>query len=360
MNLGTTKIFMRYSPLALAMLFAAPLAQAQDTTEAAIQGQACARDRAGQNLNCTANEYVVTATSESNTISLCQNGDEIVVDILVGITSGNTDRYNVGYFVGETGNDPQLAGGTCSIATFPTTPTGNNVAGGQWFDAGGGNTCGDYNKSSTSTNLIQNVKVKCQADINGNLSIPFVVTYAQNSNDACTGPTDVKPGSPSKCTANVAPVTNVTVTYNADPGCSGKTVTYDPVAGTVTSTFTIVNNDPNNAVPPDNADGTTFSDTLAAPVTVTQTTCTPAGGAAGCTVGFTGNDVTGTIATFPTGSSVTVTVVGTVPAGNTGTYSNTANVTPPANLTAGSDATGNNICTGSTTLPVLLQSFDVH
>ena len=362
MNLGTTNNPLRYSPLALAvaMLLGAPLAQAQDTTEVAIQGQTCAGARIAQNLNCTANEYVVTATSESNTITSCNNGDQIVVDINVGITSSSTDRYNVGYFVGEAGNDPQAKTGLCSVATFPTTPTGSNVSGGKWYSEPPGNACGDYNKNSTTTNLIQGVKVKCAADANGNLAIPFVVTYSQSGGDACTGGTDVAPGSPSKCTANVAPVTNVVVTYNADPGCSGKTVTYDPVAGTVTSTFTIVNNDPNNAVPPDNADGTTFSDNVAAPVTVTQTTCTPSGGAAGCTVGFVGNAVTGTIATFPTGSQVVVTVVGTVPAGNTGTYSNTANVTPPANLTTGSDATGNNACTNSTTLPVKLQNFDVH
>lgn len=364
MNLDTKKTCLRYSPLALALMLAAPLAQAQDTTEAALQGQQCARDRAGQNLNCTANEYVVTATSESNTINLCQNGEEIVVDINVGITSSQADRYNIGYFVGETGNDPVLAGGTCSVATFPTTPTGNNTAGGQWFDAGGGNTCGDYNKQSTSTNLITGVKVKCQADSKGNLSIPFVVTYAQNSNDACTGPSDVKPGSPSKCTANVAPVTNVTVTYNADPGCSGKTVTYDPVAGTITSTFTIQNNDPQNAVLPDNADGTTFEDNLdlnAPPtVTVTNVTCTPSGGATCDTSATVGNDVKGTIGTFPTGSSVLVTIVGTVDPGFTNLYSNTATVTPPANLTAGSNATGNDTCTNSAQLPVKLQNFHVN
>lgn len=360
MKSGTTNNPLRYSPLALAILLGAPLAQAQDTTEVAIQGQTCAGARIAQNLNCTANEYVVTATSESNTITSCNNGDQIVVDINVGITSSSTDRYNVGYFVGEGGNDPQAKTGLCSVATFPTTPTGSNVSGGKWYSEPPGNACGDYNKNSTTTNLIQGVKVKCAADVNGNLAIPFVVTYSQSGGDTCTGGTDVAPGSPSKCTANVAPVTNVVVTYNADPGCSGKTVTYDPVAGTVTSTFTIVNNDPNNAVPPDNADGTTFSDNVAAPVTVTQTTCTPSGGAAGCTVGFVGNAVTGTIATFPTGSQVVVTVVGTVPAGNTGTYSNTANVTPPANLTVGSDATGNNACTNSTTLPVKLQNFDVH
>jgi hypothetical protein len=343
------------------MLLGAPLAQAQDTTEAALQGQSCARDRLGQNLNCTANEYVVTATSESNTITSCNNGDPVVVDIIVGITSSSTDRYNVGYFVGETGNDPSAAGGSCSIATFPTTPTGVNTTGGQWFDAGGGNTCGDYNKNSTTSNLITGVKVKCAADSNGNLAIPFVVTYAQNSNDACTGPSDVAPGSPAKCTANVAPVTNVIVTYNADPGCNGKTVTYDPVAGTVTSTFTIQNNDPNNAIPPDNADGTTFEDIVPAPVTVTSVTCTPSSGTVSCdTTATVGNDVKGTISPFPTGTSVLVTIVGTVPGGNTGTYSNTATLTPPANLTAGSDATGNNLCSNSTTLPVQLQSFDVH
>jgi hypothetical protein len=247
------------------------------------------------------------------------------------------------------------------VTTFPTAADTTSTA---WFDASNNvsNTCGDYHGGGlATTNLIHNVTVLCVPDAaTGELSIPFALTYVQNVGGTCTGPADVQPGAPSKCIGGGTPVTGVIVTFNADPACSSKNVVYDPGTNTVTSTFTIVNNDPNNAVAPDNADGTTFEDVVPGPVVVNNITCTPSGGAVCDTTASSGNDVKGTLTTFPTGSSVLVTVTGTVPGGSQGAYSNTATVTPPTNLTAGSDSTGNNLCTNSTTLPVKLQSFDVH
>jgi len=177
-----------------------------------------------------------------------------------------------------------------------------------------------------------------------------------------SGPANVAPGAGSKCVGGGTPVQGVIVTYNADPACGGKNVSYDPVAGTVTSSFTIQNNDPNNSVPPNNADGTQYHDAVPGPVAVTGAICEVISGAADCGTGpvVAGNDVSGTLPTFPTGAVVKITINGTVPAGQTGPYSNTADVIPPTNLTAGSDATGNNSCTNSATLPVKLQSFDVR
>jgi uncharacterized repeat protein (TIGR01451 family) len=339
-----------------ASIAGAQIAYAQDTTETALSGQECAADRAGGSLNCTANEYVVTATSQSNTITACHNGDPIVIDIVVGITSSQADRYNIGYWVGEANNPPDQTGGTCSIATFPTTPTGVNTSGGKWFDAGGGNTCGDYNKASTSSNLIQGVHVTCARDSNGNLVFPFTVTYAQNSNDACTGPSDVVAGSPSKCVAATVPVTNVTVQFNANPTC-GKSVTYDPVAGTVTSVITVTNNGP------DEAPGVHFDDIVPGPVTVTGATCTNTTGGAACPASITvnaptANEVSGTIDTFPSGSTVEITIVGTVPGGQQGVFSNTANLSVDPNVII-TPIDWVFSCTGETTLPVRLQNFDV-
>ncbi len=348
---------------AIASLAFAPLALAQpyNSETTATQDLNCSASGAG---SCTSNDFAaaVAATSSSN-ITSCQFNQPVVLDVVATVTSQTPARYNVGLYIGQAGNDPTSGTGLCSVNVFGPTDAllAPNTG---WFD-NDGNTCGDFHGSMVMTsNLVHNVKVACVPDMaTGNLSIPFVLVWS-NNDGACTGPggaTPVAAGTGSKCTGSPGtPITGVVVTYNADPACGGKTVTYDPVHGTVTSTFTVQNNDPMNAVPADNADNTTFEDVVPAPVVVTGVTCVPSGGASGCTVGNAGNDVTGTIAVFPTGSSALVTITGTVPAGNTGSYSNTATVTPPADLTAGSDSTGNNSCNNSTPLPVKLQSFDVH
>jgi len=351
---------------AIAALAFAPLAQAQpyDSETTATEGLSCAGDRGAS--SCTANDFAVTvsATSSSNIVS-CQFNQPVVLDVVANITGATPQRYNVGLFIGEAGNFPATAGGKCSVDTFPTTDTNPPAAVG-WtnFD---NNACGDYNGGGVTTvNLIHNVKVNCVPDkVTGNLSIPFAITWSNNAGSAtsCNGPADVAPGTGSKCNGSAgAPVGGVTVTYNADPACGGKTVTYDPVAGTVTSSFIVQNNDPGNAIPPDPADGTQYHDVVPGPVVVTGATCTVQSGAASCGTGpvVSGNDVSGTLPTFPTGSSVKITINGTVPAGQTGSYSNTADVIPPTNLTAGSDSVGNNSCSNAATLPVKLQSFDVH
>lgn len=349
---------------AIAALAFAPLALAQpyDAETTADQGLTCAGDRGA--TSCTANDFAVTvsATSSSNIVS-CQFGQPVVLDIVANITGATPDRYNIGLFIGENSNDASKATGSkCSVSTFPTTDALNPPNAWAQLDTVS-NACGDYRGGGLqTTNLVHNVKVNCVPDASGSLSIPFALTWS-NSTGACTGTGDVAPGTPSKCSGNPgAPVTGVTVTYNADPACGGKTVTYDPVAGTVTSSFIVQNNNPNNGGTADNADGTQYSDVVPGPVVVTGATCAVQSGAATCGTGpaVAGNTVTGTIPTFPSGSSVKITINGTVPAGQTGSYSNTADVIPPTNLTAGSDSIGNNSCTNSATLPVKLQSFDVH
>ncbi|HEY2394549.1 MAG TPA: hypothetical protein VGH81_01040 [Rudaea sp.] len=351
---------------AMTALIFAPLALAQpyDSETTATEGLSCAGDRGAS--SCTANDFAVSvsATSSSNIVS-CQFNQPVVLDIVANVTGATPNRYNVGLFIGEAGNFPAAAGGLCSVTTFPTTDT-NPPTTQAWTDFDG-NVCGDYTGGGlTTVNLVHNVKVNCVPDaVTGNLSIPFAITWSNSAGNAtsCNGPADVAPGTGSKCNGSAgAPVGGVVVTYNADPACGGKTVTYNPGAGTVTSSFIIQNNDPGNAIPADPADGTQYHDVVPGPVVVTGAVCAVQSGAASCGTGpvVAGNDVSGTLPTFPTGSSVMITITGTVSAGQTGSYSNTADVIPPANLTEGSDSTGNNSCSNSATLPVKLQSFDVH
>lgn len=340
----------------------------------ALTGQTCGYDRLPIGATgCTANDFVGNAQVTSNTITLCQNNDTLTNQSLTfTIQSSPSNRYSPGLFIGEQNQPLNASGGTCSVVTFPTTsvgipsdPTPRTPF--PWFAANAGDACGSYAGSFISSQTIDGVTFKCKLDPQtGHPTLTFMVVYAQNAAGAanCTGPANVYPGTTSKCTFGGTPVTNVTVTFNADPSCSGKTVTFDPVAQTVTSTFTLVNNPGQLNFPADSADGTTFEDLVPGPVVVrpvgpTGVTCTSADGAVCDLTGTSGNDVKGTITTFPTGSHVTVTIVGDVSNPPAGPYTNTATLTPPGTLTAGANVTGNDSCTNFTSLPVKLQSFDV-
>lgn len=175
------------------------------TTTTAQNGLSCAGNRA--TTNCTAGEFVTTVTISSQTGS-CVSGGYYILNGNVSLTAPNTDRYDIGFFVGENANDPAAttsvaAGATCSVATFPTSPS-------PWFSSSS-NTCGDFLGKQSDTPTVQNMKVYCQADASGNLAVPYVLTYSNSATDVCTGPSDVKTGNSSKCNKGTASVSGVTV-----------------------------------------------------------------------------------------------------------------------------------------------------
>jgi uncharacterized repeat protein (TIGR01451 family) len=135
-------------------------------------------------------------------------GQSFNFKVNITLTGSNTDRQDIGFFVGQQGNDPKgvTAGNTCSVATFPTTPS-------PWKD-NDGDACGDYLGGGSSTTLVDQIKVLCQGDAAGALQIPYVLTYWPNNGNVCTGPSDVVSGSKSKCNAGLATVTGV-VSVNA-------------------------------------------------------------------------------------------------------------------------------------------------
>jgi hypothetical protein len=339
--------------LVSAMALASTQAFAQDTTEAATQGLSCEGQRHGSTVGCVANDFVVTAALNSNTITSCQVNTQVVIDILVGLNSGNATRYDIGLFIGENGNSPQTFSltDTCSVTTFPSTPP-------PWFGPGS-NSCGDYQPNGSTSNLVTGVKVLCAADANGNLLLPYTLVYDNNANSACTGATDVQASTQSKCQSGGLAVTNVTVLFSGDPTCT-KDVVYDPVAQTVSMTIHISNV---ATTPPDPADNTTFDDVVPGPVVVTGAVCQNPLGGASCPASVTvsGNEVSGNVPLLPAGGSVDIVISGTVPpgSGSAGPYSNTANLTPAANVTD-PNLTNNSCTNGALPLPVKLQSFEVH
>ncbi|MDH4226694.1 MAG: DUF11 domain-containing protein [Deltaproteobacteria bacterium] len=182
-----------------------------DNTTTATNSLSCAGTRAATNLGCTANDFTVNAvlSAQSGTVPFCIAGDVFSFNVEVSITGGIGDKYDIGFFAGETGNDPAVndATKTCSVATFPVT----GVAPWQTLDPQN-DACSDFtgkNPAYTSIALINNVKVVCQGAAGaptGTLAVPFVASFHSNSGTTCTGPTDVSIAGSSKCAKGVSTV----------------------------------------------------------------------------------------------------------------------------------------------------------
>ncbi|MEY3371854.1 MAG: hypothetical protein RLZZ537_322, partial [Pseudomonadota bacterium] len=190
----------RLAALALAMC----AGQAIGQTTTALQDQTCVGNRSG-NLTCTAGEFstIVAFQSTSNTPPVCVAGSTLTFNASIGLTNSNTNRYDIGFFVGQQGNDPRAttAGNICSASVVPTSL----LPSAPWNNQDG-DTCADLPETTTPSNFVSwtvnNMKVQCVGNASGQLSIPYVVSYDQNStnNASCSASTVVN-GSPSKCNA---------------------------------------------------------------------------------------------------------------------------------------------------------------
>lgn len=177
-----------------------------DPVVTAQNNLSCAGTRANTYLGCNAKDFTTAVALDSSAATSCTEGEYFLVDAQVSMISGGADRYNIGFFVGEDGNDPQEnnAAKLCSVATFPTSPT-------PWFDGGGPNVCGDFKSKSQSSPTVRQLRLRCTDNGTGNLQVPYVVSWGQNDNATCEGPGNVEAGAQSKCVGGTATVSNVIV-----------------------------------------------------------------------------------------------------------------------------------------------------
>lgn len=172
-------------------------AHAQTVT--ATQDLSCAGFRHGSELNCTAGEFTVgaTFTAAPGSPAFCTAGEVFVFDAALSLSGSNADRYDMGFFVGQQNNSPTAAtaGNICSVSTFPTMPVP--------FRDLDGDVCGDYDAAGVSNPIVEGLKVVCSAATGSDLTIPYVLTYLQNTGGVCNVG-NVGPSSKSKCNAGSA------------------------------------------------------------------------------------------------------------------------------------------------------------
>ena len=235
--------------LALALTMCAGQAIGQTTT--ALQDTTCIGSRSS-NLTCTAGEFstIIAFQSTSGTPPVCTAGSTLTFNASVGLTNSNTNRYDIGFFVGQQGNDPRAAtaGNICSASVVPSSilpsPPWNNQD---------GDTCADLPETTTVANnvswTVNSMKVQCVGNASGQLAIPYVVSYDQNSsnNASCSASTVIN-GAPSKCNAGtgtlnvgVNPVLvsgYIELTKQTLPDGSAQSFSFSAVAPTGVNLFT--------------------------------------------------------------------------------------------------------------------------
>jgi uncharacterized repeat protein (TIGR01451 family) len=222
--------------------------QAQTATITALTGQSCTGTRAGRNLGCTANDFAVGlgfTQPALNAIQNCITGEYISIDVIASITSGSPERYDVGIFIGENGNDPTVnnAANMCSLGVFPTSPL-------PYFSADA-DVCGDFKGSSTATLRVNTVRLLCAPTAGSNLvNVPYVVAWDnQISGSTCTT-ANLTANTNSKCVAsNAASVTGivtlgyVTITKATSPAGAADSfafaATASPAATVTPSSFNL-------------------------------------------------------------------------------------------------------------------------
>ncbi|HBG06886.1 MAG: hypothetical protein A2075_05840 [Geobacteraceae bacterium GWC2_58_44] len=176
----------------------------------AMNSISCVGTRNLGTMNCTAKEFTVGSSFSAapGTPPFCIAGQSFSFQVDLSLSGSNANRYNMAFYTGETGNDPQIdnASQLCSVATFPTFPAPYNN-----FD---GDACGDYAAQGDSIITINQIKSLCQGDSTGALEIPYTLTYFQNTTTTCSGPLDVQVPPTSKCQSNISPVNGTVAVFS--------------------------------------------------------------------------------------------------------------------------------------------------
>lgn len=283
----------------------------------------CAATRYGSDLGCTAGDVSITGiTVAPGSPTSCVGGESFTVDLDITINFAVPDRWDVGIFLSEDGNDPKLlpaSGGSssCAVGILPNSSPFLDLDPNAGVD-----TCGDGNvtiNGGTGSGVVrmEDVVVPCQAIAlsGGNLYVPFLVSWDNQSSPSgsdCTSIADPVPNTTSKCNApNTSLATEVaygTVDAVVLPDIT-KTVSSGSVNPGDSVTYTVVI-DNTTGVPLSNA---VFTDPAVANLTVNSLSCSAAGGASCPTTTIAGMQGAGlTIPTMPVGSSVTFTLGATV------------------------------------------------
>lgn len=298
-------------------------------TAHAFPATQCAAGRSGSDLVCGANDVAITNMRIVGDTTSCIGGTNITVDLEMTVNFQNPARYDVGIFISNDGKSPQFlppsGAASCSVSVLPTSSPFLNL------DA---DACGDGQNSLGGIAYMTNVTVSCQAvsGSGGNLYIPFLSSWHNNTGAVCTSAADAVPGTSSKC--NVPAIAQGTISVVVLPTITNTDgITTISSGGNTNYTVVITN------TTGDTLSNAVFKDPAVTNITVNSVSCSPAGGAT-CPGSTTVAEMQGaglTIPSMPANSTVTFTINATLTGTPPDTLTNTASVTVGSQTKSASD-----------------------
>lgn len=177
----------------------------------------CLHGLGGGNV-CTANDFqLVEETLDAP--STCFEGEILPpITIRLHITSTASQRYDIGFFVGDNGESP-IDGSSCTVdALVPPESAGNPfdpLSGSGPYRDLDGNGCGDTQK--TDGTIVKDIvldKVLCvDDDHDGQVDVKYALTWQQQARPSCdpNNASDLNPPSSSKCLATGGNIAGVIV-----------------------------------------------------------------------------------------------------------------------------------------------------
>ncbi len=255
----------------------------------------------------------------------------------LAVSKTGTASANVGGAVSYTLTVTNTGPSNVTGATI-TDPVPSAVTGVSWTCAATGTaSCGAASGSGNAISLTGNLN----AGSGNSLTITVTGTASTGGPITNTASVAAPSGTTDPVAGNNSSGQNTIISASADLAITKTGPATAVVGQSVSYTLTVSNAGPSPA------GGATFSDPVPGNLTGVTAVCGAAsGGAAGCTVNVSGNSVTGSVATLPSGGVQVITVTGT--ASTAGTLRNTATLTPPGGTA--DPAAGNNASFVDTTV----------
>ena len=157
-----------------------------------INGASCLPDFGSRGRICTARDLTGRPVLVSGP-EACEEGETFTATLRFSVLATAKQRSNVGFFIGEQGQQAVGTGNQCTFSSLATIGTPTDLLGGMGpYEELNGDSCGDVAKGSEVRHDVVTTNLLCQ-DQNGDgrVDISYVISWEKNQNDLCASPTDV-------------------------------------------------------------------------------------------------------------------------------------------------------------------------